>query len=281
MTRPIGIHLSYWQRSWTDDLIPLVERAAQAGYDGAEIPLLEPERLDLEGLRAALDAAGLQATCGTGLNPATDITHPDESVRRAGAAHLRRCLEAAAALGSPVLGGVTYAPWGLFPQDDRAARRRRAIATLREVSKIAADLDVLLCLEVLNRFEGYLLNTVSQGLAFLGEIDASHVKLHLDTFHLNIEEVEIEAAIVAAGEQLGHFHCSENHRGFPGTGHVPWQAVDRALNAIGYRGWLVVEPYLRPEGEVGRDLFVWRALTRTPDADARAGAEFLRSLTGA
>ncbi|MGC9397526.1 MAG: sugar phosphate isomerase/epimerase family protein [Anaerolineae bacterium] len=274
--RALGIHLSYWQTAWDDELTPLLKRAAAAGYDGAELPLLRPEALDFTALKATLDAQGLRATCGTGLGPQTDITHPDPTVRAAGVAHLRACLEGAATLGSPVLGGVTYAPWGAFPEDDHTARRHRCVTALRDVARIAEDVGVTLCLEILNRFEGYLLNTVTQGLQMLAEIDSPAVKLHLDTFHLNIEEPDIGAAIAAAGPRLGHLHCSANHRGCPGRGHIPWDEVRRALDAIDYEGWLVVEAYVRPEGQVGRDVFVWRPLSDTLDADARAAAAFLR-----
>ncbi len=273
---PVGIHLSYWQTAWEDDLVPLIKRAKDAGYDGAEFPLLQPKSLDYEHLRAELDDNGLCATCGTGLSPQTDITHPDLAVRAAGIAHLRACLEGAARLGSPVLGGVTYAPWGVFPENEHAVHRQRCIDTLREVGRIAEDVGVTLCLEILNRFEGYLLNTVAQGIRLLDEIGSPAIKLHLDTFHLNIEEADIGAAIETANSYLGHFHCSANHRGCPGTGHIPWEAVRKALDTINYQGWLVVEAYVRPEGEVGRGVFAWRPLSDTLDSDARAAATFLR-----
>jgi D-psicose/D-tagatose/L-ribulose 3-epimerase len=274
--RPLGIHLSYWQTAWDDDLIPLIERAKDAGYDGAEFPLLQPAALNYARLEAALEDNGLRATCGTGLSQQTDITHPDRAVRDAGIAHLRACLEGAARLGSPVLGGVTYAPWGTFPEDNLTARRQRCIAALQEVGSVAEDVGVTLCLEVLNRFEGYLLNTVAQGVRLLEEVGSPAIKLHLDTFHLNIEETDIGAAIEAAGPHLGHFHCSANHRGCPGTGHISWATVRTALDTIDYQGWLVVEAYVRPEGEVGRGVFVWRPLSDKLDADAREAASFLR-----
>ena len=276
MVRAVGIHLSSWQTLWSDPLLPLVACAREAGYDGVEVPLLDPQRVEVAVLRAALEANGMQVTCGTGLGRATDITHPDASIRRAGIAHLRACLEVAEALGAHVLGGVTYAPWGVFPTDNRAARRRYCIASLREVGAMAADMGITLCLEVLNRFEGWLLNTVAQGVALLAELDQPSLKLHLDTFHLNIEESDIGAAIRQAGSYLGHVHCSENHRGFPGTGHIPWAEVRAALDAIGYQGWLVVEAFVRPEGEVGRDLYIWRPISETLDADVRGAAQLLR-----
>ena len=276
MTRPIGIHLSYWQNRWTDDLLPLVKLAKEAGFDGAEVPLLDPAALDLVALRQMLDEHGLQATCGTGLSPTTDITSPDRTVRQAGMAHLRDCLEAAAVLGSSVLGGVTYAPWGQFPQDDWTARRQQCIGSLREVANIASDVGVVVGLEILNRYEGYLLNTVGQGMALLAEVDHPAIKLHLDTFHLHIEEDDTAVAIRTAGDRLGHFHCSENNRKRPGAGQIGWTAVKQALDAIDYQGWLVMECFVQPGDEVGRDLFIWRRLYEDLQRDAQAGAAFMR-----
>ena len=184
--RHIGIHLSYWQTKWTDDLRPLIARAQQAGFDVAEFPLLFPKDLAYNELKAELDGRGMLSSCGTGLGAATDITHPDRVVRAAGMDHLRACIEGAARLGSPVLVGVTYAPWMVFP-DDIDQRRKQCILSLREVSKIAGDHNVLVCLEAVNRFEGALINTVQQGLSLRGEVGSHHLKLHLYTFHMNIE----------------------------------------------------------------------------------------------
>jgi len=278
ITRPVGIHLSYWQRRWADDLAPLIRKARQAGFDGAEFPLLNPAALDLRGLRAVLDDQGLRATCGTGLGPATDITSPEGSIRAAGLRHLKTCLEAARALGSPLLGGVTYIPWGFFPVEGWSVRRKWCIESLREAGDIAGNEGVTLCLEVLNRFETSLINTVEQGLALLDEIDHPHIKLHLDTFHLNIEEDDIGAAIRLAGSAIGHFHCSENNRKQPGKGHIPWQTVRPALDDAGYTGWLVIESFVLPGDEVGPAVSVWRSLGADLDAEARAGADFVRQV---
>jgi D-psicose/D-tagatose/L-ribulose 3-epimerase len=276
MNRPVGIHLSYWQTYWSDDLVPLIARASEAGFDGAEFPLLNPAGMDFPRLRAALDDLGMRATCGTGLNPAVDITSPDPAVRQAGIDHLRACLDGCAALGSPALGGVTYAAWGVFPPGDHAGYRARCVESLREAGRMAGDRSVTLCLEVVNRFEGYLINTVEQGLALLAEVDSPHVKLHLDTFHQNIEEDDIGGAIRRAGGQIGHFHCSENNRKMPGAGRIPWGEVRAALDDVGYQGWLTVESFVSPGGEVGPALFIWRPLADDLDAEARRGASFVR-----
>jgi D-psicose/D-tagatose/L-ribulose 3-epimerase len=114
------------------------------------------------------------------------------------------------------------------------------------------------------------------GLELLADVNSPCIKLHLDTFHLNIEEENIADAIRTAGPWLGHLHCSENNRRRPGAGHIPWTAVRQALDDIGYTGWIVMESFVRPEGEVGRTLSIWRPLADDLDAEAQAGARFMR-----
>lgn len=276
MTLPIGIHLSYWQEQWSDDLFPLIDKAKTAGFDVAEFPLLTPHSLDYSTLRGKLDSTGMLASCGTGLSPQTDITHPDSTVRAAGMHFLRACLEGAARLGSPALGGVTYAPWALFPDDDLKLRRKNCIASLKEAVKVAEDNDILLCMELLNRFEGYLINTVEQGLEIIHDVDSHYLKLHLDTFHLNIEADHMGDAIREAGEYVGHFHCVANNRKIPGAGHIAWAEVKQALKDINYQGYLVAETFVNPAGEVGRGLFIWRSLASDLDENARQAAEFMK-----
>lgn len=277
MNYKIGIHLSYWQEAWGDDLIPLVAKAKGAGFDVAEFPLLDPTGLDYPEIKAALADLGMMASCGTGLGPDTDITHPNKTIRQAGLNHLRACLEGAASLGSPILGGVTYAPWAVFPTDDFSQRRKNSITSLKEVVKIAEDCGVSLCLEVLNRFEGYLINTVEQGIEIIEEVGSAYLKLHLDTFHLNMEADDIGAEIRSSGKYLGHFHCVANNRKIPGAGHIPWGEVKKVLNDIGYKGYLVAETFVNPAGEVGRGLFIWRKLADDLDLAASQAAEFLRN----
>ena len=261
-------------------MLPLISKAYHAGFEVAEFPLLFPTQLDYPSLKNELDRFSMNASCGTGLGPDTDITHPSKPIRNAGLAHLQACIKGAAKLGSPALGGVTYAPWAVFPEDDRALRRKNCIRSLKEAVRFAEDNHVVICMEVLNRFEGYLINTVMQGIEIIEEVGSSNLKLHLDTFHLNIEADQIEEEIFAAGDYLGHFHCVANNRKPPGAGHIPWQKVKQALKTIDYRGYLVAEIFVNPAGEVGRGLFIWRQLASDLDAAARQTADFLRSEFG-
>ena len=275
MNSKIGIHLSYWQESWKDPLLPLIEKASQAGFGVAEFPLLFPNELPYHRLREELERLEMAASCGTGLGPETDITHPDPRIQQAGLKHLFACLQGAAQLGSPVLGGLTYAPWGVFPEDDLDQRRETCILSLRRVVPMAEELGVNICLEVVNRFEGYLINTVQQGVEIIREVNSTNIFLHLDTFHLNIEADQMDQEILAAGKHLGHFHCVANNRKPPGQGHIPWKKVRQALKEINYQGYLVAETFVNPQGEVGRGMFIHRSLAEELDGSARETAEFL------
>jgi D-psicose/D-tagatose/L-ribulose 3-epimerase len=171
---------------------------------------------------------------------------------------------------------LTYAGWGVFPADGKMERRRQCIESLKIVDRMASDHGITVCLEVVNRFEGYLINTVDQGLEILTELSCSNIKLHLDTFHMNIEEDEIGEALQRAGSQLGHFHVVENNRKIPGAGHIPWQAVRKSIQAIKYQGYIIAETFVSPVGEVGSGLFIWRPLAANLDEAAKSAAIFLK-----
>jgi len=251
MANAIGIHLSFWQTSWSDDLLPLISRAKTAGFKVAEFPLLDPINLNYPLLRKELDRLEMLASCSTGLGPETDVTHPDPAIREKGLEYLFACLEGADILGSPILGGVTYAPWGVFPTDDLSKRRDHCIQSL----KIA----------------------VEQAQDIIQEVGSPNIKIQLDTFHLNIEADDFGLSIRKAGADLGHFHCVANNRKPPGQGHIPWSEVQQALKEIGYSGYLVAETFVNPEGDVGRGLSIWRPLAEDLDLAARQAAEFISS----
>lgn len=139
------------------------------------------------------------------------------------------------------------------------------------------------CLEVLNRFEGYLLNTCAECRQFVEEVDVPAVKIMLDTFHMNIEEDSMTEAILLAGDRLGHFHVGENNRRLPGKGNLPWYQIGSALRAIGYDKNVVMEPFVKSGGKVGSDIKIWRdlsmgAATEQLDRDAAASVAFLRNV---
>lgn len=274
----IGIEIFYWIDNWADDQISYFSKVQECGFDAVEISFVSgPETIDIPRMRQELDTLGLDVFCSTGLSPVTDITSSEMSLRKAGINYLRQCLETAQKLGSPILGGVTYAPWLYFPDDaDLQAYRDRSAATLREVAQIAADLGLTLSIEILNRFETFMFNTVGEGLDFLAQIDHPAVKLQLDTYHMNMEEDNLAEAIRQAEKQIGHFHCAASNRKLPGQGHLDWQAIQSALKDVNYQAGIVIETFPNPTVETGRTVHTWRHLVHDYDADAKQALAFLR-----
>jgi len=276
VNRPIGIEVFYWLDRWSDDQKSVFGKVAEAGYDGAEISLLAGTEFDTKMISAAAADLGIDIVCSTGLTPQLDISSPDADVRAAGQQHLRQCLHQAAELGSPLLGGVTYAPWMVFPDGDLDEYRKRSAACLSALAEEAAGLRVDICLEILNRFESPMFNTVADCLDFITAVGHSSVKVEVDTFHMNMEEEDLAQAVILAGSRLGHVQVSANNRRAPQFGHIDWAAFRGALDEIGYDRWVVFETFPNPAAETGRSTHAWRPLARNLDIEARDAAEFIR-----
>lgn len=278
----IGISTWVWTSPTTDGaLARLLPHAARLGYDAVEVPLEEPSRVDAARLRDLGAAHGLSLTACTVLGPGRDLLLP--ATRDAGAEHLRRCVESAAAFGAPVLAGPFYSAVGRCWRPAAGERRTllRGLAdTLRALGDHAARGGVRLAVEPLNRFESSFLNTTEQALELVGMVDHPAVGLGLDLFHMGIEEKDVAGALRAAGSALFHLQVAENDRGTPGTGSLPWAAVARALRDTGYRGAVVVETFPYDCAEIATAAAVWRPLAPAPDVLAREGLAFLRGLLG-
>jgi D-psicose/D-tagatose/L-ribulose 3-epimerase len=176
-------------------------------------------------------------------------------------------------IGGGKVGGIVYGSWPMqLPkgETDKRPYLERSIASMREAATAAEDNGVFFNLEVVNRFEQFLLNTCAEAIAYVDAVGSPNVKILLDTFHLNIEEDFIGEAILLAGDRLGHFHIGENNRMPPGYGHIPWTEIGAALRKIQYAGDVVMEPFLMPGGQVGADIKVYRDLSIGLDMDEEA-----------
>ncbi len=275
--RTLGIEIFYWIENWSGDQVAYFSRARATGFDAVEISLVTGPDIDIASYRAELERFDLQVYCSMGLPEDKDITSPDATLRKAGVEYLKRCLATAAQLGSPILGGLPYAPWLYFP--DPAAmpgHRERAAEAIREVADVAADLGIFITLEIINRFETFMFNTVAEGLQFLQSVDHPAVRLQLDTYHLNMEESHLGDAIREAGDQLAHFHVAASNRKLPGQGHIPWAEIRQALDEIDYQGGIVIECFPNPNAETGRTVNTWRPLVSDYDVEAMAAAQYMR-----
>jgi D-psicose/D-tagatose/L-ribulose 3-epimerase len=276
VTRPIGIECFYWLDKWADDQASVFGKAAEAGYDGIEISLVAGIQIDIRRMSKAAADADLDILCSTGLTPQIDISSLDPDIRAAGKRHLRRCLNQAAELRSPILGGVIYAPWMALPDGDLDEYRKHSADSLSDLADEASALGIDLCLEVLNRFESFMFNTVADCLAFIRSIGHPSIKVQVDTFHMNMEEDDLAQAVKLAAGHLGHVQVAANNRKAPQFGHIDWSAFRAALDSIGYDRWVVFETFPNPRVETGRATRAWRPLADDLDRDAYDAAQFIR-----
>ena len=276
-----GVNSFIWVSPFSTQDLGLLGRARDFGADVFEIAVEDPACIDLAALKQALARTGLQASvCGV-FGPDRDLGSDDPAVRRTAEAYIRWCVDAASELGSPIFGGPIYTYVGkarLLPAAERAAERQRTVAGLRAMADYAAPLGVRLALEVLNRFETDMLNTVEQGMALLDEVDRPNVGLHLDTYHMHMEEKSSAAAIRRAGDRLFHFHTCENDRGVPGTGQVHWAAIAEAIHDVGYDGLTVIESFTPNVTSIARAVNLWRPPAPDQDTIAVDGLRFIRDL---
>jgi len=275
--RKIGIEIFYWLDNWSDDQASCFARAKALGFDAVEVSLISGPDTPIAAMRAELDRCGLDVFCSMGLPQDKDITSSDEHVRRAGIEYLKRCVDAAAHIGSPILGGLPYVPWLHFPAvKDLRPFKERSAAAMREVADAAGDAGITICTEIINRFETYIFNTVAEGLEYLAMVGHPAAKLQLDTYHMNMEEDDLPAAIRQAGSHIGHFHCADSNRKLPGQGHINWADIKAALDDVRYHGGLVLETFPNPAAETGRTVNVWRPLVSDYDEEAKQALAFVR-----
>ncbi|MFZ2782546.1 MAG: sugar phosphate isomerase/epimerase [Rectinemataceae bacterium] len=273
----VGVHVSLWTPEWDSPFLDAIDLAASLGCTCVEIPLMDPRNFPFKEVARRLAKNGLKVYCGTGLGAGTDIGSPVETVRGNGIRHLRECLKICAALGSDSLGGVIHSPWGMRGAIAPGYAERVA-SSLSGLADEAREFNVRLALECINRYENSFINTAGQGLALLRKIGRENVGLHLDTYHMNIEERGIAPAITEAGASLLRIHLSENNRGYPGSGALPWRDIIVAAKNIGYRGPWIIESYVTPGFAASADVCVWRPIEPDTSSSLRRSLEFVRGL---
>jgi len=286
-----GIYYAYWEKEWGGDFLPYIPRVKKLGFDILEIALAGfPEQSEdyMRALRETAEAEGIILTGGFGPPPEVNLSSADPAIVANGFRFWEDTLRKMEIADIHFAGGATYSYWPIdFTKPfDKQADWERSVANVRKLADMAADRGVTLGMEVLNRFEGYLMNECREGVAYVDAVDRPNVKLVLDTFHMNIEEDSFGDAIRLAGKRLGHVHVGEPNRRPPHAGsRINWQEIGDALREIDYPGYIVMEPFERMGGKVGQDISIWRDLSNgatDEDLDSRAAAsvKYLRELWG-
>lgn len=282
-----GIYFAYWEKEWDADYIPYIKKVKELGFDILEISCAALKNASSEELLLLKNTArehGITLTAGYGPSANENLGSSDPDIIKNAMTFYTDILKKLELLDIHTLGGGIYSYWPVdYSQPiDKAGDWERSVKNVRNVGQIAAACGVEYCLEVLNRFEGYILNTAGEARQFVEQVDTPSVKIMLDTFHMNIEEDSITDAIRLAGEKLGHFHVGENNRRLPGQGNMPWHEIGSALREINYDKSVVMEPFVMQGGNIGRDIKVWRDLGNNGtnvsilDKDAAGSVAFLR-----
>ena len=269
-----GAHAFIWAGEWTPEGAQrVIGGAAEAGLDFVEIPLLRPESMDVTATRALLDRYGIGCTCSLGLPRAAHLPSAPEKAE----SFLKSAVDVAAGLEAPVLCGVLYAHLGTLTGRPPEERELEDVArVLKNVARYASERGVSLGVEAVNRYETYLINLAGQADAMLDRVGEPNVFVHLDTYHMNIEEKGFYEPIVVTGERMQYIHLSESDRGTPGTGNVHWDEVFRGLKAIDYDGYLVMESFAAINEDLAGATALWRDVVGDPETLIRDGLGFLR-----
>ena len=254
-----GFNLLLWTPHVTEQHLPIIRALKKAGYDGVEIPMFEGTPDHYAWLGDELDKLGLGRTTVSVLGAGNNPLSADKSQRNAALERAKWAIDCNAALGSSILAGPMHSEHGYLSGASATAQERtRGISFHRAAGDYAVKKNVRFALEALNRFEVYFLNTMQQLADYLHEVDHPAIKAMYDTFHANIEEKDPVAAIKTIKRHMIHVHVSENDRGTPGRGHVPWAATYQGLKAAKYDGWMTIEAFGRSMDALAAATPVWR-----------------------
>ncbi len=275
---PLGIHALVWVGDTAPDSVSAaIEHTRAAGYDLLEFSLHDSVNLDTARARKELEAAGLQVAFSRGLAPEADVSATDLATVARGAALLRQSVEVTRAMGGHVLTGALYSAFRKFDHPLTAAGRANIVSVLKDLAVEAAAVDVALGLEVCNRYETNVVNTAHDALLLADDVGSDNVFIHLDSYHMNIEEDDFDGPLREVGDRLGYVHIGENHRGYLGSGHIDFDQMFATLADIGYTGPITFESFSSAVVAQGlsSDLAVWRNLWSDGDDLARHARDFM------
>jgi len=273
----IGIHAFAWCKTWTNAQLFLIDKVASMSGQFIEIPMMEIDFVDAPAIRKKCSDAGIEAVTSTVLSAERDIASQDVATREKGISFLKYCIEKTADMGAKSFSGVIYGEFApTKPRKPNEEQWNIVAEALAAVNARAKELGVMLGIEPVNRYETPFINTCEQGLYLKKLIGDDNVKIHLDTYHMNIEEKDYYTAVMQAKDALVHFHLCENDRGIPGTGLVNWDAIFKGLRDISYDGYAGLESFVDLTDSM--NTWVWRQLASSGDVLLQEGMSFICSM---
>ena len=276
-----GVDSLIWTEDFTAKDLPLIEKAKALGFDVIDINISHPERFPTKVVKERVKEVGIEVVTTFGLSKDANVIDLDPATRKKGIETIKKVVDINIELDSKILGGVFYAAWGYISGKPRTEDEWNwSVESMHEAALYAKrNSDIILAVEVLNRFESHFLNIAEDAVRYCKEVGTGNVKVHLDTFHMIREELNFTEAVEACGkEYLGYVHVCENNRGIPGSGLVPWKEFFTALRKIRYTGPLTIESFNPDFVELNRLCCIWRKLADTGEELAVQGLKNLKEI---
>ena len=274
----IGMCMFLWTTRVGLEQRKLLTDIKATGFDGVEIPIFEGTPDDYRRTGEMLDEIGLERTAvAADGNPDHNLISPDPAVRQPGIDHMKWVIDCTRALGATQVTGPLHSTLGHFSGEGPTRQEfDRSKSSQLKIGDHAARNNVTIGLEALNRFECYLVNTMDDLCRHLQEIGHPNITAMYDTFHANIEEADPIGALLRNQGYVTHIHISENDRGVPGRGNIPWKETFAAIAKTGYDDWLTIESFGRGLPALAAATKVWRDFAETPEAVYREGYTHIR-----
>jgi len=275
-----GGHALVWVGDWSAaSARSAISSAARNGYDYIELAIFDPWSFDIAMTKDLLQEFNLRAHASLGLSAKTDVTSPDALIVKKGDELLCKVADVLHALGGTELCGVIYSSLAKYPGPASKEARASSVAAMQRLADYTAELGINIDLEVVNRYETNIMNTGLEGLEFLDQVNRPNAFIHLDTYHMNIEEDGLQKSVLAAGERLGYVHIGESHRGYLGTGNVDFDSFFAALKKINYQGPITFESFSSAvvDPALSNTLCVWRNLWSDSDDLAKKSLDFMKA----
>lgn len=280
MSGKLGVHALVFTDQWNDDNATAACRAAaEVGFDLIEVLMFDPYALDIDLTARAVREAGIGLRLGMALGLDSDISSDDPAIAARGEATVGRALEIASELGAPAVSGITYAAFGNYFSPQTKVQRDRVVASLARLDARAGKLGVKLGLEPVNRYESFMVNTLDQAAAIIRDAAGSNMFIHMDTFHMNVEEGDIIATIHRNASLLGYAHVADSNRGYLGSGHFDLKGYFTALASVGYSGDYTVESFSSAvlSAPLVGGVRLWREAWQKPMEAARVALDCIRA----
>ncbi len=280
----IGASSYIWVSPFSNDRLNQLAHAKSFGFDVYEIAVEDPAAIDIEKVCEEASRVGIGVNICGAFGETRDISSDVSEYRENGITYVKTLIDMAQSVGSPYVAGPMYAAVGrtrLCTPDEKRHQTKLAAENIKKLAEYAAERNVTLALEPLNRFETDFMNTVEQGLEFLDLVGYDNVGFLLDTFHMNIEEKSLPAAIRMAKGKIFDFHSCANDRGTPGEDHFDWPSIRKALEEAEYSGPVVIESFTPQIKEIVKAVSLWRPLAQSPDKLAQDGLSFLNKIFNA